>query len=89
MDDTVILGHLEALADTLGIQIRYESMEGDAGFSTGGLCRVRNKQYIIVNARATMREKVNTLSGSLRRFDLSHIYIRPALRYLLAPADEE
>jgi hypothetical protein len=64
-------------------------MEGDAGFSSGGLCRVRDKQFIIVNERSTEREKVKTLVQSLRRFDLSKVYVRPALRDLLTEPDEE
>ena len=83
MDDSAILGHLEALADTLGIQIRYECMEGETAFPSGGLCRIRDKQFIIVNTRATTREKVQTLARAIRRFDLSRIYLRPALRDFL------
>jgi len=83
LDETVVLGHLEALAHTLGIQIRYEHIESETAFPSGGLCRIRDKQVIIVNAKATVGEKVQTLTRALRRFDLSNIYLKPALRDLL------
>lgn len=83
MDETVVLGHLEALAHTLGIQIRYDYIESETAFPSGGLCRIRDKQVIIVNAKATVGEKVQTLTRALRRFDLSNIYLKPALRDLL------
>ena len=83
MDETAILGHLEALAHTLEIQIRYECLESETTFPSGGLCRLRDKHFIIVNKRATAGEKAQTLARALRRFDLSKIYIRPALRDFL------
>ena len=83
MDETVVLGHLEALAHTLEIQIRYEYIESETAFPSGGLCRIRGKQVIIVNTKTTVGEKVQTLTRALRRFDLSNIYLKPALRDLL------
>ena len=88
MDETAIIGHLEALAHSLGIQIRYEFMEGETVFPSGGLCRIKNKQLIIVNERTTAGEKVQTLATALRRFDLSGIYLKPALRDLLEGPEE-
>jgi hypothetical protein len=84
-----MLGHLEELAHTLGIQIRYEILEGETPFQSGGLCRVREKQFIIVNALATNGEKVQTVARALGRFDLSQIYLKPALRDLLEQFGKE
>jgi hypothetical protein len=83
LDETVVLGHLEALAHALEIQIRYEVIESETAFPSGGLCRIRDKQVIIVNTKATVGEKVQTLTRALRRFDLSNMYLKPALRDLL------
>ena len=83
MDNTAILGHLEALAHTLGIEIRYEQIENETAFFLGGLCRIKNKHVIIVNANAATKDKVNTLSNALRRFDLKPVYLIPALRDFL------
>ena len=92
MDNRTILGLLEELALRLDVEVRYESLETDTGFSPGGLCRLRGKQVIIVNRDAAPEVKVRTLAGALGRFDLAGIYVRPALRDLLeyaAGAGEE
>jgi len=83
LDETVTLGYLEALAHNLGVEIRYESMEGDDPFSSGGMCRIRDKQVIIINQRAATADKVRTLVKALKCFDLTQIYLRPVLRDLL------
>ncbi len=84
-----MIGHLEALAHSLGVEIRYEYLEGETVFPSGGLCRIKDKQLIIVNKRAAAGEKVQTLARALRRFDLSRVYLRPALRDLLEGPEEE
>ena len=89
MDETSVIDHLEALAHSLGIQVRHERLDyEETAFPLGGLCRVKGKHIIIVNAAAPSAEKVQTLAGALRRFDLSGVYIKPALRDLLeGPAE--
>ena len=89
MDEAAILGHLEALAHTLDVQIRYEQLESDTAFPRGGFCRIRERHVIIVDKRATTREKVRTLAVALRRFDLSQVYLRPAVRDFLEGAAEK
>jgi len=83
LDNKAIMSHLEELAHTLEIQIRYEHLGGESIFSSGGLCRIKNKDIIIINSMATTREKIQTLAKALRRFDLGEIYLKPALRDLL------
>ena len=90
MDETTVLDHLEALAYSLNIQVRYEHLDSETAFPTGGLCRVKDKHFIIVDSGATTAEKVRTLTRALRRFDFSGIYLKPALRDLLeGPAEED
>lgn len=83
MDDRTVLGHLEAVAEQLGVEIRYEPMEGETVLSPGGMCRIRGKTVIIVNAKAPLEDQVRTLVKALRRLDLSQIYLRPGIRDLL------
>ncbi len=89
MDEISAINHLEALAYSLGIQVRYEYLESEeTSFHSGGLCRVNGKPIIIVNSGAPSSDKVQTLAKALRRFDLSGIYIKPALRDLLEESSE-
>lgn len=83
MDEMVILSHLEALAESLEINVRYEDLEGETAFTPGGLCRIKNQYVIFVNDSAPIKEKTQTLAKALRRFDFTRVYVKPALRDLL------
>ncbi len=83
MDEEVLLTLLEDLASGLGIKVRYESMDSEAAFSSGGLCRIRGKPVIIVNRKAALPEKIQILARALNRMDLGPVYMKPALREFL------
>ena len=89
MDDRTILGHLEALAESLDVDVRYEGVESEGSFPSGGLCRVRDRYYIIVNSAAGPGDRIQTIARALKRFDLSRVYLKPALRELLEGMTEE
>ena len=82
MDDHTTLSLLEELADRLGIPIRYEAIH-DELTGLGGLCRIEGHYHLIIESKATADEKVQIMVEALRHFDLSAIYVRPALRELL------
>jgi hypothetical protein len=83
MDDHTALSQLEGLAYQLGIPIRYEKIAEEELKSTGGLCRVKGETVIIINSKASTKDKIQALVKALKNFDLSNVYIRPALRELL------
>ena len=83
MDDHIALDQLEALARSLGIEVRHERIPQDDVAIAGGLCRLKGKNVIVLDARAAARDRVRTLVQALKPFDLSNVYIRPALRELL------
>ena len=82
MDDHIALSLLEELADRLGIPIRYETIH-DELTGLGGLCRIEEKYHLIIDSKATPKEKIQIMVKALRHFDLRTIYVRPALRELL------
>ncbi len=82
-DDRTLLLHMEEVASAIGLDIRYERLEGETSGFSGGLCRIRSKQVLILSSEATPREKMMALARALRRFDLSRVYLRPAVRELL------
>jgi len=89
VDEPTLLHRLEELAQSLDISIRYERMEGEKASMTGGLCRIRGKHTIIINKQISLEQKVRALKRALKRFDLSRIYVKPALRDLLEKNSEE
>lgn len=83
MDEHIALDQLEALAWSLGVEVRYERIPQDDVTITGGLYRFKGKNVIVVDARAPVKDRVRTLVQALKPFDLTDVYIRPALRQLL------
>ena len=85
MDEQFIIGQLEDLAESFGLQIRYEPMRQDEESIKliGGLCRLKGENVLIINSRATVRDKINAIVQALRQFDLERIYIKPVIRELL------
>lgn len=88
MDENTLLSQLEELAESLKVEVRYESFKSEGSFSTGGLCKLKGEYLLIVNSKAAVREKAEAIAGALKRFDLSQVYLRPGLREFLDASGE-
>ena len=85
MDEGTIIDHLEELAERFGIQIRYEAIKQDEDSINvvGGLCLLKGEYVLIINSKATVKDRIKTLAMAVKHFDLDQVYIRPVLRELL------
>jgi len=85
MDDNTILDQLEELIEKFGVQIRHEAIrqDEDSVHVTGGLCLLRGEYVLILDSKATIKDRIWTLGTALKQFDYDKIYIRPVLRDLL------
>lgn len=73
-----ILQGLETLIENLSIDLRYEKGDFD-----GGLCRLPDKNILIINTKLSIENKIRLIATELRLMELNHIYIRPALRKII------
>jgi len=91
MDENTILDQLEELIKRFGVQIRHEAIrqDEDSVHVIGGLCLLRGEYVLIINSKATIRDKIWTLGIALKQFDHDQIYIRPVLRELLEKIPEQ
>jgi hypothetical protein len=87
--DQRLLGQLEEIAQKLNLKVRYEQIRKESRFYPGGLCRVKDEDIIIINSKAPLEDKINTFVGALGNFDLSSIFIHPALRDLFKVESDE
>ena len=78
MDDASLFQELETLAAALDVEIRYDTFEGD-----GGLCRILQKRYIIINRSLESAQRLQLLCRELARCGLDEVYIRPHVREIL------
>jgi hypothetical protein len=83
LDEDTLLGQLEELAHSLGIEIRDEPLKREGSFFPGGLCRIKGEYVLILNSAAATEDKIQTLARAVTRFDLSRVYLRPGLREFL------
>ena len=78
-----LLGQLEDLAGTLGMEVRFEKLKKESTFFPGGLCKVKGEDIIIINSTAPIDDKIEIMGKALSSFDFSNIYVLPALREFL------
>ena len=90
-NDETIIDYLEELAEKFGVEIRYEAIkqEDDLPYVAGGLCLLRGEYVLIINSKASLKERISTLAMALKHFDLGQIYVRPVLRELLDRIPEQ
>jgi hypothetical protein len=83
MNELTLLGHLENIAERLGIELRYENLGISGIRSEGGYCRVADKQMILINRKDSPRRKINILAKSLNKVNLEGIFIPPGVRRII------
>ena len=83
MDENTTLQHLEELAIRIGIKVLYESLTAESSSRMWRCYRISGEDYLIINKRMSNKERIHILIATVKRFDLSEIYIMPALRKIL------
>jgi hypothetical protein len=79
-----LLNQLEELSEGLGVKIRYEKILKEGSFFSGGLCRIKGEEIIIINSKVSIEDKIDILAKALMSFNLSQVFIKPALREFLS-----
>jgi len=84
-----ILAQIEEVARSLEITVRYEKIQKESAFFPGGYCKVKGRDLIIINSKASLDDKVEIIARALALFDLSQIYVLPAVRELIDSFSKE
>jgi len=66
VNDEVILSYLEEVAEKLEILVRDENINIEESSCSGGLCRVEDKYVIILNSKASVKEKIQVMIKALQ-----------------------
>jgi hypothetical protein len=66
MNEEILLNQLEELAEKLGILVRDENINIEESSSNGGLCRVEGEYILILNSKATVKEKIQVIIKALQ-----------------------
>ena len=76
MNETLLLEHLEQIANRLGVDLRYENLGIGGIRSDGGYCRVSGKPMILINRKDSRRRKI-LVSGKVTQKAQPGRYLYP------------
>ena len=88
MEEKRLLQELEEIAEKLSIAVQYDDLLGMDFNVTGGLCKLRGKNVIILDRRTPPRERIDLLARALSQFDLSSISMKPYVRLIIGDGSE-
>ena len=83
MNEAAILQQLEELAEGLGVRVLYESLDREEVVVRSGTCTLRGQLLVIIDHQLPPAGRIPVLADCLARFDLSTIYLVPAIRELI------
>ena len=86
-DNDSLLQNLVDLADKLSIRVVFRNLRDDEFVIRSGMCSVKGDTLIIIDSRASLKEKIDTLCRELKKFNLDNIFIPPAMRDILEGQD--
>lgn len=79
-ENAYLIGELERLLARLDIQILYERLSE----AKSGLCTLKGRACLIVDRDVSEREKLVLFRSVLTGYDLSKMYLVPAVREFLS-----
>ena len=79
MDNAAIHRELEAVTEQLGVEIRVADLEG----CRGGICRLGEKRFLLVDASLSLAERIRLMLEEIVNLPLETVFVRPQLRELL------
>jgi hypothetical protein len=68
------------LRDDIRVRAKEVFEEGTINV-VGGICKLREQELLIINSKATEKDKIKVFVQKLRHFDLDQIYFKPAIRH--------
>jgi len=83
MTEESVLQELENISAKLGVVVRYE-----LGDFTGGLCRIDNAKFIIVNKKLPISKKISVIAKEISSLDIEDIFILPAVKEIILENSE-
>ncbi|MBN2000732.1 hypothetical protein JW935_24495 [candidate division KSB1 bacterium] len=78
LDESEALSAFETLAKALDIEVRYEK-----GDFKSGICRVNDKNLILIQKEIENEQKIYILARDLAVFKLDNLYVMPELRQII------
>ena len=79
MKPSTIYQEFEKLAESLEVKIIQEK-----GNFKGGYCLLEKEKVIVINKLKPLEQRIKSLARAFSRLDISNIYMKPAIRDIIA-----
>ena len=79
MKPSTIYQEFEKLAESLEVKIIQEK-----GNFKGGYCLLEKEKVIVINKLKPLEQRIKALARAFSRLDISNIYMKPAIRDIIA-----
>ena len=79
MKPSTIYQEFEKLAESLEVKIIQEK-----GNFKGGYCLLEKEKVIVINKLKPLEQRIKALALAFARLDISNIYMKPAIRDIIA-----
>ena len=79
MKPSTIYQEFEKLAESLEVKIIQEK-----GNFKGGYCLLEKEKVIVINKLKPLEQRIKALALAFSRLDISNIYMKPAIRDIIA-----
>jgi hypothetical protein len=71
---------LEIAAAQLGVKVRYDALTTGASAGSGGLCRIKDQWWVIIDKKSSPSERASILAEALASFDTDTVFLPPKVR---------
>ena len=79
MKPSTIYQEFEKIAESLEVKIIQEK-----GNFKGGYCLLEKEKVIVINKLKPLEQRIKALARAFSRLDISNIYMKPAIRDIIA-----
>ena len=79
-----LIGMFEELANRLNIKLVQ-----DKGEFSGGSCLIRKENFIVINKRKPLEQRLKVLAREFGKINLADVYLVPALRLYIESSQSE
>ena len=79
-----LIGMFEELANRLNIKLVQ-----DKGDFSGGSCLIRKENFIVINKRKPLEQRLKVLAREFGKINLADVYLVPALRLYIENSQSE
>ena len=80
MDDEALYQILVELMEKLSIKVVRKNLQDEEFKISGGFCKVRGENVMILDTRVPLREQVELLARELTHQNLEDVFVPPVVR---------